>query len=70
MPDEQADRLLRSIDQNKGQLSNSLAKEMPVLERPGIWQSIVEAVEEAFKNTEPADYSVVERYHPTKPAGK
>jgi enamine deaminase RidA (YjgF/YER057c/UK114 family) len=30
MPDQQADRVLRSIEQNRGELSNVLAKEMPV----------------------------------------
>lgn len=70
MPDEQADRVLRSIDQNKGQLSNVLAKEMPVLELPGIWVAVVEAVEAALRNEARADPHVVERYHPTKQAGK
>ncbi|WP_298053959.1 Fic family protein [uncultured Paenalcaligenes sp.] len=47
MPDHQADRLLRSIEQNQGKLSNVLAKEMPVLRTPGVWEDIVAAV----KNT-------------------
>lgn len=41
------DRLLRSIEQNQGKLSNVLAKEMPVLRTPGVWEDIVAAV----KNT-------------------
>lgn len=49
MPDYQADRLLRSIEQNQGKLSNVLAKEIPVLREPGIWEEIVEAVKEAFQ---------------------
>lgn len=48
MPDQQADRVLRSIEQNRGELSNVLAKEMPVLREPGVWSDIVEAVERAF----------------------
>lgn len=50
MPDQQADRVLRSIEQNRGELSNVLAKEMPVLREPGIWSDIVEAVERAFRD--------------------
>ncbi len=50
MPDQQADRVLRSIEQNRGELSNVLAKEMPVLREPGMWSDIVEAVERAFRD--------------------
>ncbi|WP_020202686.1 Fic family protein [Cupriavidus sp. WS] len=50
MPDHQADRVLRSIEQNQGQLSNALAKEIPVLRQPGIWPAIVEAVAAAFRD--------------------
>ncbi len=50
MPDQQADRVLRSIEQNRGELSNVLAKEMPVLREPGVWSDIVEAVEWAFRD--------------------
>ncbi|MFW9079096.1 Fic family protein [Pseudomonas sp. P2757] len=70
MPDHQADRLLRSIEQNKGQLSNVLAKEMPVLTKPEIWTSIIEAVANAMREEGPIDSSVIGRYHPTQPAGK
>lgn len=49
MPDQQADRVLRSIDQNRGELSNVLAKEMPVLAQTGVWDEIVAVVSEAFK---------------------
>ncbi len=48
MPDPQADRILRSIEQNKGDLSNVLAKEMPVLTSPQVWAAITEAVARAF----------------------
>ncbi|MDY0206542.1 MAG: Fic family protein [Pseudomonas sp.] len=49
MPDQQADRLLRSIEQNHGVLSNVLAKEMPVLCTPGVWDDIVAAVINVFQ---------------------
>lgn len=50
MPDHQADRLLRSMAQNNGQLSNVLAKEMPVLTKPGVWPAIEEAVARVFRD--------------------
>lgn len=49
MPDQQADRVLRSIEQNQGELSNVLAKEMPVLRESGVWDEIVEAVSAAVQ---------------------
>ncbi|WP_256592848.1 hypothetical protein [Pseudomonas sp. 2822-17] len=49
MPDQQADRVLRSIEQNQGELSNVLAKEVPVLREPGVWDEIVEAVSAAVQ---------------------
>ena len=68
MPDHQADRLLRSIEQNSGQLSNVLAKEMPILTRPGIWAEIIDAVSQAFQE-DGADMAVIDRYRPGKPSG-
>ena len=44
MPDMQIDRIIRSVDANQGKLSNVLAKEIPLLAEPGIWEAIVEAV--------------------------
>lgn len=70
MPDPQADRILRSIEQNRGELSNVLAKQMPVLQQPGVWKNIVDAVNKAFDETAPLDRHVIERYHPTRPAGQ
>jgi hypothetical protein len=52
MPDHQADRVLRSIEQNRGELSNVLAKEMPILREPGVWASIIEATQRAFDQTQ------------------
>src|SRR3546814_12359244 len=40
MPDQQADRVLRSIEQNNGELSNALAKQMPLLNELGVWAEI------------------------------
>jgi hypothetical protein len=48
MPDAQIDRLIRSVQANRGQLSNVLLKEIPLLAEPGIWESIVQAVASAF----------------------
>lgn len=69
MPDHQADRVLRSIDQNKGELSNVLAKQMPILREPGVWAEIIEGVSRAFKENHP-DTHILAQYHPSKPAGK
>lgn len=69
MPDHQADRVLRSIEQNRGELSNVLAKEIPVLQRPGVWDEVVEAVSRVFRENGPID-DVIERYRPGMPAGK
>ena len=70
MPDQQADRLLRSMEQNEGKLSNVLAKEMPVLTRPDIWDAITEAVAQSMRGEEPIDSSVSDRYHPNQPVGR
>ena len=44
MPDMQADRIIRSVEENQGKLSNVLAKEMPLLAEHGRWEAIVEAI--------------------------
>lgn len=62
MPDHQADRVLRSIEQNQGALSNVLAKEIPILRQPGVWSEIVEAVMNAFKADVPINNTVIDRY--------
>ena len=69
MPDPQADRVLRSLEQNCGELSNVLAKEMPVLLQPGVWAEIVEAVSQVYQEGGAADGAVVERYRSEKPVG-
>lgn len=50
MPDSQADRVLRSIEQNRGQLSNVLAKEIPILKEPGVWDALVAEVAAAIRD--------------------
>ncbi|WP_236872840.1 hypothetical protein [Burkholderia sp. NRF60-BP8] len=70
MPDHQADRVLRSIEQNHGQLSNVLAKEMPVLQQPGIWPAIVDAVAAAFRDGESVNVAIADRYRPERPSGQ
>src|SRR3546814_14755679 len=57
MPDQQADRVLRSIEQNNGELSNALAKQMPILNELGVWAEIIEVVSQAFQEDLPADRS-------------
>lgn len=49
MPDAQADRVIRSVQNNKGELSGALRKELPILEQPGVWEDIVAAVQKAFE---------------------
>lgn len=68
MPDHQADRLLRSIEQNQGKLSNVLAKEMPALTRPELWEAITSAVAAAFRQESPIDSGVIEHYRANRPA--
>ena len=48
MPNLQIDRIIRSVEATKGKLSNVLAKEMPVLTEPGLWDAIVKAIAVAF----------------------
>lgn len=48
MPDMQIDRVIRSAEANQGKLSNLLAKEIPALAQPVIWQAIQQAIENAF----------------------
>lgn len=49
MPDLQVDRVIRSIEQNNGVLSGVLAKEIPYLTRPGIWEQVCEGVRASFR---------------------
>lgn len=58
MPDAQVDRVIRSVEQNKGVLSGVLSKEIPALLKPGVWADITEAVRIAFGNGESSDESL------------
>ena len=49
MPDAQTDRVIRSLQQNEGALSNVLAREIPILAEPGVWAEVVEAVSAAWQ---------------------
>lgn len=64
MPDHQADRLLRSMEQNQGKLSNVLATEMPVLQQADVWEAIVTAVSEAYQADGVVRDDAVSRYRP------
>lgn len=44
MPNIQIDCIIRSAEVNQGKLSHALAKEMPVLTEPGLWDAIVDAI--------------------------
>lgn len=64
MPDLQVDRVIRSIEQNAGKLSGALSKEMPVLQQPGVWEALTEAVANAFVDEGQLEDAVVKRYRP------
>ena len=48
MPNHQIDRIIRSVREQRGVLSNKLAKEMPILTQGDLWQRVAAAVNEAF----------------------
>lgn len=70
MPDHQADRLIRSFDQNQGELSNVLAKEMPVLKEPGVWDAIQQALAQVSWSEGAPARAVTERYRPDRPPAR
>lgn len=43
MRDAQLDRLIRSIQSNKVELSGALRREALILEQPGLWEEVVKA---------------------------
>lgn len=51
MPDAQIDRVIRSIEANKGALTNVLANEIPALSQEGLWEEIVAALKNAFQDS-------------------
>jgi hypothetical protein len=50
MPDQQVDRVIRSIEANHGTLTKVLAREIPALGRPEVWEAMVLAVQAAFRD--------------------
>ena len=69
MPDQQIDRVIRSIEQNNGVLSNVLAKEVPLFQQhPAVWAQVVASVRQAFSENGIGGQDVLQRYHPTRPA--
>jgi hypothetical protein len=45
--------VLRSIEQNRGELSHALAKEIPLLREPKVWAAVVEAVTHLHRDDAP-----------------
>lgn len=71
MPDSQIDRVLRSLETGNGVLSGVLAKEIPALQREGVWAEIKLAVKAVFFTAEPQSSPVaadnaLERIPPLK----
>jgi hypothetical protein len=55
MPDAQADRIIRSVEENRGRLTNLLTREIPVLMQAGMWEQVVAAVRESFAEAPGSD---------------
>jgi len=53
MPDVQADRVVRSVEQNRGELTSKLARELPELASEAVWEELVKAVRQAFDDAKP-----------------
>ena len=45
MPNDYADRIIRSVIENKGQRSQKLVKEMPFLADDALWQAMAQAIQ-------------------------
>lgn len=45
----QIDRVIRSAQNKQSALSGALRKKLPILEAPGLWEAMVQAVGEAFE---------------------
>ena len=50
MPNSYADRIIRSMLQNKGTKSNKLLKDYPFLANEAVWDDIFAVVVETFKD--------------------
>ena len=64
MPDQQVDRVIRSIEQNNGVLSGVLAKEIPFLTSPGVWPQLCEAIASAFQDSQAIDVEPTQSVQP------
>lgn len=62
MPDVQIDRVIRSAEANRGKLSNVLVKEIPALQEQGVWDAILQAIENAFRDGPTGD--AADKYAP------
>lgn len=54
-PNSHLDGIIRSVSQNGGKLSGKLAKQFPLLLKPGLWDQVVLAVNAAFSPAEDED---------------
>jgi hypothetical protein len=55
MPDAQIDRVIRSVQNNRGELSGALRRELPIFEDPVLWAAVVEAVHRSFEHGPKSD---------------
>lgn len=63
MPDAQADRVIRSVMQNEGSLSNVLAKEVPQFKNEEIWSLVTAAVKSCF-GADPSEHDALSSERP------
>ena len=64
MPDAQIDRVIRSVQSNRGDLSGVLRRELPIFEDSALWAAVVEAVHLSFEVGPKSD--AAERYEATR----
>ena len=64
MPDAQIDRVIRSVQSNRGDLSGVLRRELPIFEDSALWAAVVEAVHWCFEVGPKSD--AAERYEATR----
>ncbi|MDH0342065.1 Fic family protein [Chromobacterium haemolyticum] len=50
-PDTEIDRIIRSVRENEGRISNKLKKDFPLLEDPDVGPEVVRIIQEAFNPT-------------------
>ena len=64
MPDAKIDRVIRSVQSNRGDLSGVLRRELPIFEDSALWAAVVEAVHLSFEVGPKSD--AAERYEATR----